>query len=161
LETAKAKGFYLGAKLVRGAYMEKERNRALKLGYESPIQNSKENTDRAYNQALEIGIQNLDHVLMIAGTHNENSSYYLMELMEKYSIPQNHPHIFFSQLLGMSDHISFNLAKAGYSVAKYVPYGPWKSVLPYLFRRAEENTSISGQMGRELLLISKELKRRG
>ena len=159
-ETAKAGNYFLGAKLVRGAYMEKERERAKQKGYYSPIQNSKEDTDKDYDTALKFCIDNVDKIAVCAGTHNEKSSMYLVQLMEKKGIPISHPHLYFSQLLGMSDHISFNLADAGYNVAKYVPYGPVKDVLPYLIRRAQENTSIKGQTGRELSLIIKEKERR-
>ena len=151
---------YLGFKLVRGAYMEKERERALKMGYESPIQPNKEGSDKEYNDAIELCVDHIDRVSICAGTHNEDSALYLVDLMEKKNIAKFHPHIYFAQLLGMSDHISFNLAHAGYNVAKYVPYGPVKAVLPYLSRRAQENSSVKGQVGRELSLISQELKRR-
>ena len=151
---------YLGFKLVRGAYMEKERERALKMNYISPIHINKGDTDNEYNQALKLCVEQIKRVSICAGTHNEESSQYLVDLMEAHNIAAFHPHIFFAQLLGMSDHISFNLAKAGYNVAKYVPYGPVKAVLPYLSRRATENSSVKGQVGRELSLISKELKRR-
>ncbi|HEY0670592.1 MAG TPA: proline dehydrogenase family protein [Sphingobacteriaceae bacterium] len=154
-------GFMLGAKLVRGAYMEKERERARELEYPSPIQPDKEATDNQYDEACAYCVKNIDHVALIAGTHNEKSCRKLVEVMEAHNVPRDHKHIYFSQLLGMSDNLSFNLADAGYNVAKYVPYGPVKAVLPYLFRRAEENTSISGQTGRELRLIINEKKRRG
>ena len=157
---AKEKGFILGAKIVRGAYMEKERNRAEEMGYESPIQPSKEATDRDYNLALEHAIKNIDHVAICAGSHNEFSNLYLTKLMKDNKVPNAHPHVYFSQLYGMSDHISFNLAEAGYNVGKYVPYGPIKEVMPYLIRRSEENSAISGQMGRELSLIIREIERR-
>lgn len=152
--------YYLGFKLVRGAYMEKERERAQKMNYTSPIHVSKADTDNEYNQALKLCVENIQRISICAGTHNEESSQYLVDLMEEHNIAAFHPHIFFAQLLGMSDHISFNLAKAGYNVAKYVPYGPVKAVLPYLSRRATENSSVKGQVGRELGLISQELKRR-
>ena len=151
---------YLGFKLVRGAYMEKERERALKMGYESPIQPNKEGSDKEYNDAIALCVDHIDRISICAGTHNEESALYLVDLMEKKNIAKFHPHIYFAQLLGMSDHISFNLAHAGYNVAKYVPYGPVKAVLPYLSRRAQENSSVKGQVGRELSLISQELKRR-
>ncbi|MBW4889424.1 proline dehydrogenase family protein [Mucilaginibacter sp. HMF5004] len=153
-------GFYLGAKLVRGAYMEKERQRAIEMGYTSPIQATKQATDDDYNKALEFCIENIKHIAFIAGTHNEDSCKLLANLLDKYDIIHNHPHVYFSQLLGMSDNLSFNLAHADYNVAKYVPYGPVEAVLPYLFRRAQENTAIAGQMSRELGLIVKEIKRR-
>lgn len=152
--------YYLGAKLVRGAYMEKERKRAEDKGYPSPINDTKADTDKDYDAALKFCIAHIDKVAICAGTHNEKSSLYLSELMKEKEIPANHPHIYFSQLLGMSDHISYNLANAGYNVVKYVPYGPVREVLPYLIRRAQENTSVKGQTGRELSLIIKEKQRR-
>ncbi len=157
---ARAEGFILGAKLVRGAYMEKERKRALENNYPSPIHETKEATDADYNQALNFCIDHIDSVAFVAGTHNEKSCFALAGLLDQHHIPHDHDHVYFSQLLGMSDNLSFNLAAAGYQVAKYVPYGPVKAVMPYLFRRAEENTSVAGQMGRELKLIVKEKKRR-
>jgi proline dehydrogenase len=160
LDAALGGGFMLGAKLVRGAYMEKERKRAGEQGYTSPIQPDKQATDDDYNQALRYCIEHIDRIAIVAGTHNEQSCRLLTELMEQKNITHNHPHVYFSQLLGMSDNLSFNLANAGYNVAKYVPYGPVKAVLPYLFRRAQENTAIAGQMSRELGLIIKERKRR-
>lgn len=153
-------GFTLGAKLVRGAYMEKERKRAAEMGYECLIQPDKESTDRDYNLALRFCMDNLPKIAFVAGTHNEDSCRLLADLLNEKNVPHNHPHVYFSQLLGMSDNLSFNLADAGYNVAKYVPYGPVKAVLPYLFRRAQENTAIAGQMSRELGLIIKERKRR-
>lgn len=157
---AKEGGYFLGEKLVRGAYMEKERDRAKDKGYPSPIHESKADTDRDFNAALEFCIQHLDVISFFAGTHNEESSMLLAQLMEKYSVaPENHQ-VYFAQLYGMSDHISFNLSDKGYCVAKYVPYGPVRKVLPYLIRRAEENTSARGQTGRELQLIEREQKRR-
>jgi len=154
-------GFILGAKLVRGAYMEKERKRAAEMGYPSLIQPDKQSADRDYDLALHFCVNNLEKIAFVAGTHNENSCRVLADLLNDKKVPHNHPHVYFSQLLGMSDNLSFNLADAGYNVAKYVPYGPVKSVLPYLFRRAQENTAIAGQMSRELSLILKEKKRRG
>jgi proline dehydrogenase len=153
-------GYYPGYKLVRGAYMEKERKRAEDMHYEDPIQPDKAASDKDYDEALRFCVDNVDRVSICAGTHNESSSLLLATLMQEKGIAHSHPNIWFSQLLGMSDHISYNLAKAGYNVCKYVPYGPVKSVLPYLFRRASENTSISGQMGRELSLIIQERRRR-
>jgi proline dehydrogenase len=154
-------GFILGAKLVRGAYMEKERKRALEKGYASPIQANKAAADKDYDAALHFCIEHINQLAIVAGTHNEDSCKLLATLLDDNKIPHNHPHVYCSQLLGMSDNLSFNLANAGYNVAKYVPYGPVKSVLPYLFRRAQENTAIAGQMSRELGLIIKEKKRRG
>lgn len=159
-EKAKENNYFLGAKLVRGAYMEKERKRAIEKGYPSPIQDTKENTDRDYNAAVEFCLENVDRISICAGTHNEQSSMKLAEMMKQKNISADNKHIYFSQLLGMSDHISFNLANAGYNVAKYVPYGPVREVLPYLIRRAQENTSVKGQTGRELSLIIKEKERR-
>ena len=159
-QTAVKKGFILGAKLVRGAYIEKERRRAIEKGYISPIQPDQKSTDKDYNEALDFCTDYIDKVAFIAGTHNEESCRFLADLLNKKQIDHKNPHVYFSQLLGMSDNLSFNLAHAQYNVVKYVPYGPIKAVLPYLFRRAEENTAISGQMGRELSLIVKELKRR-
>ncbi|MES2567528.1 MAG: proline dehydrogenase family protein [Bacteroidota bacterium] len=156
----KANGYHIGAKLVRGAYMEKERARAIEKKYSSPIQDSKEKSDIDYNAALDECAKNISLIGLCAGTHNEKSSLFLVELMNKYAISSSDKRIFFSQLLGMSDHISYNLALAGYNVAKYVPYGPVKEVLPYLIRRAQENTSVKGQTGRELSLIIKEKQRR-
>jgi len=157
---AKQNGYLLGLKLVRGAYMEKERERAAEMGYPSPIQPDHNTTNRDYDEALKYCADHYHEIAICAGTHNENSSHLLVRLMMEKNIPHNHPDIWFSQLLGMSDHISNNLALAGYNVAKYVPYGPVKSVLPYLIRRAQENTSIAGQTGRELKMILEEKKRR-
>jgi proline dehydrogenase len=159
-QKAKEHNYFLGLKLVRGAYMEKERARAEEKGYSSPIQKTKEDSDRDYNLALEYCIENINTISICAGTHNEKSSQYLTELLTKKEISKNNKHIYFAQLLGMSDHISFNLSNEGYNVAKYVPYGPVKEVLPYLIRRAEENTSVAGQTSRELSLIIKEKNRR-
>ncbi|MEM9855812.1 MAG: proline dehydrogenase family protein [Bacteroidota bacterium] len=153
-------GYFLGAKLVRGAYMEKERDRAEAQGYPSPIHTTKRATDEYYDKGLAFCIDNKQRIYVINGSHNEYSNYYLALLMEKYSMPNEDPRVWFAQLYGMSENISFNLAKAGYNVAKYVPYGPVKSVMPYLFRRADENTSVAGQSSRELTLIRKELRRR-
>ena len=160
LRIAKQQNFMLGIKLVRGAYMEKERSRASQKGVQSPIQANKENTDKDYNAAVEFCIENIDRIACIVASHNEQSNLLAAELMEKKGLPFNHPHIHFSQLYGMSDHITFNLAKAGLSVSKYLPFGPIKDVIPYLMRRAQENSSVSGQTGRELGLINKEIKRR-
>jgi len=157
---AKKQGYKLGIKLVRGAYMEKERERAKEKNYPSPIQLDKAATDRDYDLGLAYMIRHINDIAICAGTHNEKSSAYLVQLLEENNISKQHPHIYFAQLLGMSDHISFNLSHSGYNVAKYVPYGPIKEVMPYLLRRAEENTSVAGQMGRELALILEEKKRR-
>ncbi|MEO8759424.1 MAG: proline dehydrogenase family protein [Bacteroidia bacterium] len=160
IKDAKTKNYHIGAKLVRGAYMEKERKRAVEQGYPSPIQPNKEGSDADYNLALELCVKNIDCVSICAGTHNEQSSLLLVDLMQKHNIAPSDKRIYFAQLLGMSDHISYNLSLAKYNVAKYVPYGPVKEVLPYLLRRAQENTSVKGQTGRELSLIIKEKKRR-
>ncbi|MGB0525169.1 MAG: proline dehydrogenase family protein [Flammeovirgaceae bacterium] len=160
LQKAKDRNYFLGAKLVRGAYMEKERKRAEKKGYPSPIQPDKASSDRDFNKALAFCVANRDKIALVAGTHNEESSLYLTKLLAENNIKSNDANFYFAQLFGMSDHISFNLAKAGYNVAKYVPYGPVKAVIPYLFRRAEENTSVAGQSSREFTLIQKEMKRR-
>ena len=153
-------GFTLGAKLVRGAYMEKERKRAAELGYACLIQPDKQSTDRDYDAAVSFCIDHVGTIALLAGTHNEQSCRLLADLLVSKKIAFDHPNVYFSQLLGMSDNLSFNLADAGYNVVKYVPYGPVKAVLPYLFRRAQENTAIAGQMSRELSLILKEKKRR-
>jgi proline dehydrogenase len=160
IRVARDEQFYLGIKLVRGAYMEKERARAEKLNYPSPIQPDKAASDRDFDSALELMLENISILTLCAGTHNERSSLYLTELMERFNIGAADKRIWFAQLLGMSDHISYNLAYHGYNVAKYVPYGPVKEVMPYLLRRADENTSVAGQTGRELGLIMKERQRR-
>jgi len=160
-EAAEQRDFILGAKLVRGAYMEKERKRAQERGVRSPIQVDKESTDRDYNSAVEFCIAHLDRVSVIVASHNEYSNLLAVQLLQERGLPLNHPHVHFSQLYGMSDNITFNLAKAGCPVSKYLPFGPLKDVIPYLMRRAQENSSVSGQTGRELGLIRKELRRRG
>ena len=160
VDDAKKNNYKIGLKLVRGAYLEKERERALQMGYTSPVHVTKDATDKDYDEAVMICVENKDIASVCAGTHNENSCMKLAQHMIKNNIPHDHPHIHFSQLLGMSDHISFNLASDGFNVTKYVPYGPIKSVLPYLIRRAQENTSVAGQMGRELQFIIKERARR-
>lgn len=160
VETARKEGYIYGVKYVRGAYMEKEREWAALYGYTDPIQPDKESTDRDYDEALKYSVENIDQVAIFNGTHNEKSSRYLTELMEQHHIAKEDPRCYFSQLYGMSDHISFNLAHRGYRVAKYLPYGPVKNVMPYLIRRAEENTAVAGQTNREVGLIKKELKRR-
>ncbi len=157
---AKAEGFKVGLKLVRGAYMEKERDRAAKMGYPSPIQPDKKSSDKDFDAALTLCVSNIENVALCCGSHNEASSNLLVTLMQQHNISPSDQRIYFAQLLGMSDHISFNLSNAGYNVAKYVPYGPVRDVIPYLIRRAQENTSVKGQQGRELSLISAELKRR-
>ena len=157
---AKERGYKVGMKLVRGAYMEKERERAEELGYPSPICVDKSSTDENFNEVLRYMFDNLDDMAIFCGTHNEESSYLLINLIEKSSLPKDDPRIWFGQLFGMSDNISFNLAHEGFNVAKYLPFGPVKDVMPYLIRRAEENTSVAGQTNRELDLIVKEKKRR-
>lgn len=159
-ETAKAKGYLFGAKLVRGAYMEKERKRALENNYPSPIQPDKKSTDDDYNSALVYCLQHIDSMGLFIGTHNEASCMLAAKYMNDRNLKNDDKRVYFSQLFGMSDNISFNLAQSGFNVAKYLPYGPVKDVIPYLMRRAQENTSVAGQTGRELSLINKELKRR-
>ncbi len=160
LQEATKQNYFLGAKLVRGAYMEKEAARASKLGYPNPIHASKEATDDAFNEGLAFCMENRNRVSLVCGSHNQYSNQYLASLLEKYGLKHGDPHVWFAQLMGMSDNISFNLAKAGYNVVKYVPYGPVELVMPYLLRRAAENTSVAGQSSRELSLIRKELRRR-
>jgi proline dehydrogenase len=157
---AKQQGFVLGEKLVRGAYMEKERSRAMQMGYPSPIQADKESCDRDFDAAVSYCIDNINDIAMVLGSHNEKSNLLGAHLLQERGIPHNHPHVHFSQLYGMSDHITFNLAKEGYNVSKYLPFGPMKDVIPYLMRRAQENSSVSGQTGKELYLIKKEIERR-
>lgn len=157
---AKAEGFHIGMKVVRGAYMEKENKRAAELGYPSPICISKEATDINYNDAIHYMAEHIDTMAIFAGTHNEDSSYKLMKLMAKAGIAKEDKRVWFGQLYGMSDNISFNLAANGYNVAKYLPFGPVRDVMPYLIRRAEENTSVAGQTTRELNLLKAEKERR-
>ncbi|NQX85714.1 MAG: proline dehydrogenase family protein [Flavobacteriaceae bacterium] len=158
-ERAKGK-YFLGFKIVRGAYMEKERDRAIEHGYKSPICIDKTATDLNFDEVLEYIIKNITDISVFVGTHNEKSSYLAMSLMQSHNIAINDNRVWFGQLYGMSDHISYNLANYGYNVAKYVPFGPVKDVMPYLIRRAEENTSVAGQTNRELDLLKKEKKRR-
>ncbi len=159
-QAAEERNFILGAKLVRGAYMEKERNRAAELNYPSPIQPNKESSDNDYNAAVTFCIQNLKQIAVIVASHNEDSNLLAADLLIKNGHPLSHPHVHFSQLYGMSDNITFNLSKAGCGVSKYLPFGPIKDVVPYLMRRAQENSSVAGQTGRELGLIIKEQSRR-
>lgn len=159
-QQAKQGGYKIGMKIVRGAYMEKERERAAEMNYTDPIHKNKTATDKDYDLAVQYCLENLNDISFCAGTHNETSSAKLAELIDKNGIKKDDKRVYFAQLLGMSDHISFNVAHAGYNVAKYVPYGPIEEVMPYLIRRAEENTSVAGQMGRELSLIVKEKARR-
>jgi len=159
-ERANSKGYKLGVKLVRGAYLDQERERAEDQGYPSPIQETKAGTDKDYDLAVKFCIDNYPNIQLIAGTHNEESAKYLVDLMAEKGLQSDDSVVYFSQLYGMSDNISYNLATDGYNVVKYVPYGPINEVMPYLIRRAEENTSIAGQTGRELALIMKERIRR-
>jgi proline dehydrogenase len=159
-QSALEKGFVLGAKLVRGAYMEVERERASEKGYEDPICVDKDATDISYDGGLEYCVENIEHVELFNGSHNEKSNIYLTELMAGAGLERNDKRIFFAQLYGMSDNISYVLADAGYNVAKYLPYGPIRKVMPYLIRRATENTSVGGQSSRELLMLGQEMKRR-
>ncbi len=157
---ARDNGYILGVKLVRGAYMEKERERAKAMGYRSPIHVDKASVDRDFDAAVAYCLEHIDEIAFCAATHNENSCGVLVEAATAAGVPLDHPHIHFAQLYGMSDHISFNLAQAGCNASKYVPYGPVRDVVPYLIRRAQENRSVSGQVGRELRLILDELERR-
>lgn len=159
-KVAQENDFVLGAKIVRGAYMEKERKRAVEMGYASPIQFTKEDSDKDYNLAIEFCIEHLNRISVIVASHNENSNALAASLLDRKGIAHNHPHVHFSQLYGMSDNITFNLAKDGYRVSKYLPFGPIEDVIPYLLRRAQENSSIAGQTGRELQLLRKEMVRR-
>lgn len=159
-EKAKNNGFKVGAKLVRGAYMERERERSHEENYCEPIHANKEDVDFDYNAAIDFCLENKDYIAICLGTHNEFSCKHLVEGMDKLNIPKDDKRFYFAQLLGMSDNISFNLAKSGYNVAKYVPYGPVNAVMPYLFRRAEENTSMAGQSSREYKLLRTEYNRR-
>jgi proline dehydrogenase len=159
-ERAKKEGFKVGMKLVRGAYMEKERERAEELGYKDPICRDKESTDTMYNDVLSYMMKNIDDMAIFAGTHNEESALLLMNMINDSGLDKNDKRIWFGQLYGMSDHISYNLAREGYNVAKYLPYGPVRDVMPYLIRRAEENTSVAGQTSRELELLKRERIRR-
>jgi proline dehydrogenase len=158
---AQAGGYILAVKLVRGAYMEKERERAAELGYPDPIQPDKEATDADYDAALEYCLDHLDEIAFVAGTHNEKSTQLLARKMDERGIPTDHPHVFYSQLYGMGDNLSYVLAKNKYNVSKYVPYGPVHDAVPYLSRRAEENSSAAGMVSREFELLRKEMKRRG
>ena len=160
ISIAKKEEFLLGIKLVRGAYHQQEIDRAIKLNYDVPVFKTKNKSDESFNKSLKICCDNINHISICAGTHNEYSSQLLIDLMKKNNIDKSDPRIYFSQLLGMCDHISYNIAEHGFNTAKYVPYGPIKDVIPYLIRRAEENTSISGQMNRDLSNIISEKKRR-
>ncbi len=159
-EKARNEGYIYAVKLVRGAYMEKERERAKEMNYLSPIQPDKAATDRDFDAAVDYCLENVEEIAFVAGTHNEESVQKLVKKMKEKSVSENHPHVFFSQLYGMSDNLSYILADNNYNVSKYVPYGPVKDAVPYLIRRAEENTSVMGQVSRELTMIGKELERR-
>lgn len=158
---AREKNYILGAKIVRGAYMEKERKRAEDMGYPSPIQNTKQDTDKDFNAAIQYCADHYTEIALCNATHNVFSNQLLADMIAERGIPKNHPHLYFCQLFGMSDNITFNLASAGYNVAKILPYGPVKEVIPYLIRRARENTAVTGEMSRELSLVMEEMKRRG
>ena len=157
---AMSKGYFLGFKLVRGAYMEKENDRAEEMGYDSPICKDKLTTDLNFNEAVKYLLDNITNLSLFAGTHNEDSCYLIIKLMNEKGIDIDDKHVWFGQLYGMSDHISYNLSYRRYNVAKYIPFGPVRDVMPYLIRRAEENTSVAGQTGRELNLLKKEKNRR-
>jgi proline dehydrogenase len=159
-KSAESRNYFLGVKLVRGAYMEKERARAQSLGYADPIQPDKVSCDRDFDSAVAFCLDNINRIALCAGTHNEQSCMMLAMAMDDREVARNDKRVFFAQLYGMSDHLSFNLANAGFNVAKYLPYGPIREVIPYLIRRAQENTSVKGQTGRELALIQREMKRR-
>jgi proline dehydrogenase len=159
-KNARAEGYWLGVKLVRGAYFERERERALEGDYCDPIHETKANTDECFDAGLAFCLEHLSEISVCLGTHNEHSCLYCTALMQKQHIKPSDKRIWFAQLLGMSDNISYNLSNAGYNVAKYVPYGPVEAVMPYLFRRAEENKSIAGQSSREYLLVKREVGRR-
>jgi proline dehydrogenase len=160
LQLSKQHNIIIGIKYVRGAYMEKERARAAEGGYPSPIYPAKKDTDNAFNEAIRISVENCDRIHVFCGTHNEESILALMKDMKDKKLPNNYPSIYMAQLYGMSDNLSFNIAKAGYNIAKYLPYGKVRNVLPYLVRRAEENSAIAGQTTRELIMLKQELKRR-
>ncbi|MEY4053965.1 MAG: hypothetical protein RL034_883 [Bacteroidota bacterium] len=159
-QIAEEQGFVLGLKLVRGAYMEKERALAIEKNRQSPIQISKEATDTDYNEAVQFCMDHIHSTAVIIASHNEQSNLLAAKLLDEMMLPHNHPHVHFSQLYGMSDTITFNLAKEGFNVSKYLPFGPIQDVIPYLMRRAQENTSVSGQTGRELMQLKRELARR-
>ena len=160
-EEAKANDYILGAKLVRGAYMFKERERAEEMGYPSPINKDKASTDDCFNTALRFCIDNYERIALCNATHNLESSRILANLIDERKLPKDHPHLNFCQLYGMSDNLTFNLSAAGYNVGKYLVYGQVEEVVPYLVRRAQENTSVTGDMSRELELYTQEIKRRG
>ncbi|ARN71200.1 proline dehydrogenase [Nonlabens tegetincola] len=160
-EDATQNNFIVGAKIVRGAYMEKERERAAEMGYQSPICINKKATDAMFNDVMQFILDRLDRIKLCIGTHNEHSTLLAMDILKEKGIPANHNDVWFGQLYGMSDNLTYNLAHKGHNTFKILPFGPIKDVMPYLIRRAQENTSVAGQMGRELLLIKEEIKRRG
>ncbi|MDL2208264.1 proline dehydrogenase family protein [Parabacteroides sp. OttesenSCG-928-O15] len=160
LDDSIEKGYYPGIKFVRGAYMEEERKRAAEMGYPDPICKDKQATDDNFDAGVAFVVEHIDRMELFMGTHNEDSNYKLAKLIDEKGLKRDNPRIFFSQLMGMSDNISFNLSHAGYNVTKYVPYAPVRDVLPYLLRRAEENTSVKGQTGRELRMLQIEMNRR-
>lgn len=159
-EDAKKYNYILGVKIVRGAYLEKENDRAEKMGYPTPMQPNIEATHRDYNEALDFCLDHIDYISFCNASHNEDSCHFLVKDVDEKKLPRDHPHIITGQLYGMGDVISFNLAAAGFNVAKYLPFGPVKDVVPYLMRRAQENKSVAGNMGRELALIKEEISRR-
>ena len=159
-QQALKEGFTLGFKIVRGAYMEKERERALKMNYPSPINASKQLSDNCYNEAVEYILSHSDSIGLYAGTHNEESTHHILRLMDQYNIDKTNERVWFSQLYGMCDHISFALGEAGYNICKYLPYGPVEDVFPYLLRRADENSSAGAQTTQQIQLIRQEIKRR-
>ena len=160
LKVSKEKKYYYGIKLVRGAYMEKERNRALQNGYNSPIQPSKLSTDKEYNESLKFGIENIENASLWIGSHNEESSLYLINLMKDNNLRPEDKRVWLSQLYGMSDNISYALSSQGYNIIKLIPFGPIDKTIPYLIRRANENSSVKGQSNRQFTLIKKEINRR-
>ncbi len=159
-EEANKQGYLLGAKLVRGAYMEKERARAEEMGYDSPINPTKQATDEQFNQGVRFCVDHYETIALCNATHNLESSALLASLIQDKNLPKDHPHLNFCQLYGMSDNLTFNLAAEGFNVGKYVVYGQVEEVVPYLVRRAQENSSVTGDMSRELELYSEEIKRR-
>ncbi|HRD42650.1 MAG TPA: proline dehydrogenase family protein, partial [Ferruginibacter sp.] len=159
-QAALERNFILAIKIVRGAYMEKERERAAEKGYPSPIQPDKQACDNDFNASIKYSLDHLETISLIVASHNEYSNMLTTQLLDEKKLPHNHPHVHFSQLYGMSDNITFNLAHSNFTVSKYLPFGPVKDVIPYLMRRAQENSSVSGQTGRELSIIHKEMARR-
>ena len=160
VERAKQEGFIYAVKIVRGAYMEKEAERAQNLNYENPIQPNKEATDHSFDTAVRFCMDHYEKIAFCNASHNATSAMLQAELIRDRNLPRQHPHLLFCQLYGMSDNLTFNLAKAGYNAGKYVVYGPVREVVPFLIRRAQENTTVTGDMSREHQLVTKELKRR-